>query len=115
MRSTKPSRVRQLPCVIAGLLAATIVAPVHAQTGANRTNATTAAEVQRGVPGVDVDLGTNGPPASNGVPGVDVDLGSPRGANASGIPGMDVDVDTSVAGARGGAARGAREPIQDRN
>lgn len=49
---------------------------VHAaaQTSSQSNSATRAPEMQRGVPGVDVDVGTNAPARRNGVPGVDVDV-----------------------------------------
>lgn len=116
MRNQGPSSSRLLPSLAAlALVVSSGIAPVHAQTGAPGTTPTTAAEMQRGVPGIDVDLGANGRPATNGVPGVDVDLRSQREAATNGVPGVDVDVDTRLAGAGADGLPATRSPIQDRN
>lgn len=90
--------------LIAAASALAMGATVQAQT----TSPDTKAEMDRGVPGVDVDVGRNAQGAidikrensetARGVPGVDVDTGR----NARGA--VDVDVD-----------RGARAPRADRN
>jgi hypothetical protein len=98
-----------LAATVAAVLT-TLGAPAHAQ--ARDGSQTTPREVQRGVPGTDVDLNTNGRAARNGVPGVDVDVGNPRRNN--GVPGVDVDTRSSGANAEamGGQSRAARA---DRN
>lgn len=126
-----PSSIRRLPWVAAVALAVSAGAlQVHAQ-GSTSGTPTRPAEMQRGIPGVDIDLGTNGRAATNGVPGVDVDLRSQRAGNTNGVPGVDVDlqapsagntngvpgvdVDTRTAGAGSSGTSGMRPPIQDRN
>lgn len=91
--------------------AAVTVAPVFAQTTTN--SGTTAAEVQRGVPGTDVDLNANGRSATNGVPGVDMDVGNPRRNN--GVPGVDVDTRSAGAGPVRNSSDGQRAARADRN
>lgn len=113
MRNITPSSLRLLPCVVAAGFAFGLgMAPAHAQSGSTGTQ-TPPAEMQRGVPGVDVDLGTRGRAATNGVPGVDVDLQSQRSRTANGVPGVDVDAGSRVAGV--GRNGTMRPPIQDRN
>lgn len=93
----------------------------QAQTGSDRD---TQAEMNRGVPGVDVDVGRNADgaidvkrdnsEAARGVPGVDVDVGR----NASGAVDVDADRrwDAGNRGDRAGmAADGSRAPRADRN
>lgn len=46
----------------------------QAQTGTGTGTSTTQGEMQRGVPGVDVDTRATGRPTPGGVPGVDVDV-----------------------------------------
>lgn len=129
MRNSRPSSMRLLSCVAAAAIAAGAGVQVHAQGSTPGTSPTTPAEMQRGVPGVDVDLGTSGRPGTNGVPGIDVDLSSRRPGNTDGGPGVDmrsqragdttgvaaVDGDTRTAGAGGARTTGMRKPIQDRN
>lgn len=81
---------------LAGALAAV---QVQAQSSGS-----TPREVQRGVPGTDVDVNTNasGPARSNGMPGVDVDVRNNANRSAAG------NADTRAAGA--GAASGAAGP-----
>lgn len=93
----------------------------QAQTGTDRD---TQAEMNRGVPGVDVDVGRNADgavdvkrdnsEAARGVPGVDVDVGR----NASGAVDVDADRrwDADNRGARSGrAADGSLAARADRN
>jgi hypothetical protein len=56
-----------------------------------QTSGTTQSEMNRGVPGVDVDAGRNARGA------VDVDVNRPR--NERGVPGVDVDVGRNARGA----------------
>lgn len=118
MRNIKHSSTRLLPSLLAaGLVLSAGAGAVHAAAGSAGSTPTSAAEMQRGVPGIDIDLGTSERAATNGVPGVDVDLRAQRSAATNGVPGVDVDVDanTRMAGA-GPAGTGAiRPPIQDRN
>ena len=90
------------------LIAASGIA--FAQTGPTTRGGTGSAssdqEVRRGVPGVDVDVGTGDRGARAGVPGVDVDA-----RNTRRNPG-DSDTRRSGAGADTGAERPARA---DRN
>ncbi len=76
---------------------------------------TTNREMQRGVPGTDVDLNTRGRAATNGVPGVDVDVrgnanrarqGSDTRASGAGAAGTTMERDASATGQR--AARADR-------
>lgn len=116
MRTTRTSSLRLLPCMLAaGLLMGAGVASVHAHPGSAATTRTTPAEMQRGVPGIDVDLGTSEPASRNGVPGVDVDLRAQRRGTADGVPGVDVDANTRVAGAGTAGTGTSLPPRQDRN
>lgn len=70
------------------------------------------AEVQRGVPGVDVDVN------KSSSKGVDVDLqAGNKNDSDNGVPGVDVDARKSGAGpdTRTMASKEQRRPIQDRN
>ena len=93
-----------VPVIALALLTASGFA--SAQTGPTTRSGTGSAssdqEVRRGVPGVDVDVGTRDRGAQAGVPGVDVDVRNPN-ANSG-------DADTRRSGA--GPAREARA---DRN
>jgi hypothetical protein len=80
-------------------------AAVFAQSS-ERTG-TTGQEMQRGVPGVDVDVGRDAQ-GRGGVPGVDVDVGRNRDASP--------DVDTRASGARGDMTLAERRRARaDRN
>lgn len=88
-----------------------------AQTGPTTSGGTGSAstdqEVRRGVPGVDVDVGTGDRGARAGVPGVDVDVRNPNRATG--------DADTRRSGAAGataatgGTGATARTARADRN
>ena len=96
------------PAAALALLAASGIA--FAQTGPTTRSGTGSAssdqEVRRGVPGVDVDVGTRDRGARAGVPGVDVDA-----RNTTRNPG-DADTRRSGAGPETGVERAARA---DRN
>jgi len=81
-----------------------------AQTGPTTSggtgSASSAREVQRGVPGVDVDVNTGDRGRRAGVPGVDVDVRNPA------APGGDADTRRSGAGP---ATRADRRARADRN
>jgi hypothetical protein len=77
---------------------------VQAQTSQSSTSSstgTTVQETQRGVPGTDVDVGTNRG-TSRGVPGVDVDVG--REGNQRNL---GTTVDTRTSGASGDSTMAA--------
>jgi hypothetical protein len=111
MRATK--RQLSLRAALVPLFALAI-SGVAMQVQAQSTSGTptTQQEMQRGVPGVDVDVGTSGRARSNGVPGVDVDVNTTN-RRAGGTAGVDVDTRTSGAGA--GTRRAERQARMDRN
>jgi hypothetical protein len=77
-------------------------AAVFAQS--SETTGTTSQEMQRGVPGTDVDVGRDAQ-GRGGVPGIDVDVGRNR-----------TDVDTRASGARGDMTLAERRRARaDRN
>lgn len=96
------------------IAASLLAGQAHAQASGS-TN--TSREMQRGVPGTDVDvnMNANGRARNNGVPGVDVDVRSNAGRN------NPTGSDTRAAGAsgatmdRGDAATQQRAARADRN
>lgn len=97
------------PTIALALLAGAGIA--SAQTGPTTAGGTGSAssdqEVRRGVPGVDVDVGTRDRGARAGVPGVDVDA-----RDTSRNPG---DADTRRSGAGADTGTTARTARADRN
>lgn len=97
------------PTFALALLAASGIAA--AQTGPTTAGGTGSAssdqEVRRGMPGVDVDVGTRDRGARAGVPGVDVDA---RNTNRS-----TGDADTRRSGAGADTAAASRTARADRN
>lgn len=91
---------------------AAVVAVAGVASQVQAEGSSSAAEVQRGVPGVDVDLN------ASKSKGVDVDLqAGNRNDSDNGVPGVDVDTRTAGAGAEtqpSGSGQ-MRAPIQDRN
>lgn len=81
---------------------------VQAQS-ANTDEPTSQSEMQRGVPGVDVDTGSRADGA------VDIDTNANRNQQGDrGVPGVDVDVGDNARGAAD-VDVGAPEPRADRN
>ena len=92
--------------VALSLVAGQAIAQASGSTGSSR-------DMQRGVPGADVDVNRTGSSRDRGVPGVDVDVRTNRDART------DVDTRTSGAGAAGATmdrdASGQRAARADRN
>lgn len=106
MRLTKFGMV---PAIV--LAASAVALPAVAQTS---SSGNTSREMQRGVPGADVDvnMNANGRARNNGVPGVDVDVRN----RADGTAGRAGSVDTRTSGAAGsGDTMGQRAARADRN
>lgn len=106
---TRSAKSRLLWPALAAVVA---IAGVTSQVQAEGSSS--AAEVQRGVPGVDVDVNAS---RSKGVD-VDMQAGN-RNDSDNGVPGVDVDTRTAGAGAEtrtvdSGSGK-MRTPIQDRN
>lgn len=76
----KQARTLIVPALAAALFAASSysVAQTGATTPSGSGSATSNQEVRRGVPGVDVDVGTRDRGRQSGVPGVDVDVRNTR-------------------------------------
>jgi len=99
------------------LIAAVSALSLAGMAQAQSTTTTTQSEMDRGVPGVNVDVGRNADGAvdidranterARGVPGVDADIGS----NARGA----VDVDAGSANRADTDTSGMRTPRADRN
>jgi hypothetical protein len=98
------SRLLLWPALALAMSSAAVYAQSSAATG------TTSQEMQRGTPGVDVDVGKD---ARNkgGLPGVDVDVG----ANARSNRASGMDVDTRASGAGAGTNVAERRLRADRN
>lgn len=119
----RKARFILLPAFAAALAIGGIASQVQAE------GSSSSAEVQRGIPGVDIDLPSRSQGADvdlqagsqndrdAGVPGVDVDTRTSGAGPDAGMPGVDVDTRTSGAASDTGAA-GSEEtfaPAQDRN
>ena len=112
IKQTKQTTSRTVFWPALALAISAFVLPAHAQSSGTSGSGTTSQEMQRGVPGVDVDTRTTGRPRANGVPGVDVDVGGTR--RDTGVPG--VDVDTRASGAAAGTGTTDRRAARaDRN
>ena len=100
-RSRQTSRILLWPALAAAVFA--FAMPVQAQAQSSSATSGTGTttppgEMQRGVPGVDVDTRAGGQPTTGGVPGVDVDV-QRRGTARPERGRPEADTRTSGAGA----------------
>lgn len=95
---------------LAATAAALLALSGAAQAQSNTDGRTSQSEMQRGVPGVDVDVGRNAKGA------VDVDVNrNARSERDRGVPGVDVDVGRNAKGAVDVNTGSTRAPRADRN
>ena len=101
------SKQKFLVPAIAAAIALGGIVSVQAQSQ-SQEGSSSPAEVQRGVPGVDVDVNAN----KGGLPNLDVQAGNKNDSD-NGI--LKPDTSAAGAGPEKQSADGMRKPIQDRN
>lgn len=111
-RSRQTSRILLWPALAAAVFA--FAMPVQAQSSSATSGtgtSTPSGEMQRGVPGVDVDTRAGGQPTTGGAPGVDVDV---RNRDTT-RPERGVQEDTRTSGAGAAMTEDERRARADRN